>query len=41
MSAWQERCGFHGLKPGQPADSIPGPITLTKLGKRRGFDVKE
>ncbi|MGW9029120.1 peptidoglycan recognition protein family protein [Streptomyces sp. NPDC055722] len=41
MSAWQERCGFHGRKPGQPADGIPGRITLTKLGNRRGFDVKE
>ncbi len=41
MSAWQERCGFHGRRPGEPADGIPGLITLTKLGKRRGFDVKE
>lgn len=38
-SAWQERLGFRGRKPGQPADGIPGPDSAKALGKRRGFDV--
>jgi hypothetical protein len=36
-AAWQRRCGWHG----KDADGIPGKASLTKLGKRRGFDVKE
>jgi hypothetical protein len=39
MSAWQERCGYRGRKPGQPADGIPGKTTLTKLGAKHGFTV--
>ncbi|WNI20294.1 N-acetylmuramoyl-L-alanine amidase [Actinacidiphila sp. ITFR-21] len=39
MSEWQERCGFHGRAPGQPADGIPGLTTLTRLGIKHGFDV--
>lgn len=34
---WQRRCGWSGTD----ADGIPGKASLTKLGKRRGFDVKE
>jgi hypothetical protein len=34
---WQRRCGWSG----SAADGIPGIASLTKLGKRRGFDVKE
>ncbi|WP_060889412.1 peptidoglycan-binding protein, partial [Streptomyces scabiei] len=34
---WQRRCGWSG----PDADGIPGKASLTKLGKRRGFDVKE
>ncbi|MGW3110565.1 N-acetylmuramoyl-L-alanine amidase [Streptomyces sp. NPDC001091] len=41
MSEWQERCGFHGRTPGQPADGIPGKTSLTQLGVRHGFDVKD
>ncbi|WP_086705585.1 N-acetylmuramoyl-L-alanine amidase [Streptomyces antimycoticus] len=41
MSAWQERCGYHGREPGQSADGIPGKTTLTKLAKKHGFDVKD
>lgn len=36
-AAWQRRCGWSG----NAADGIPGSASLTKLGKRRGFDVKE
>ncbi|UQA95591.1 N-acetylmuramoyl-L-alanine amidase [Streptomyces halobius] len=36
---WQERCGFRGRKPGQPADGIPGWDSLTSLGDKHGFDV--
>ncbi|WP_326728954.1 N-acetylmuramoyl-L-alanine amidase [Streptomyces phaeochromogenes] len=39
MSEWQERCGYSGRKAGQPADGIPGPTTLAKLGKKHGFTV--
>lgn len=39
MSAWQERCGYHGRQPGQPADGVPGKTTLAKLGAKHGFDV--
>lgn len=39
MSAWQERCGYSGRKPGQAADGIPGKTTLTKLGAKHGFTV--
>lgn len=39
MSWWQERCGFHGRAPGQPADGIPGLASLTRLGLKHGFDV--
>ncbi|TMU98106.1 N-acetylmuramoyl-L-alanine amidase [Streptomyces sp. DASNCL29] len=41
MSEWQERCGYHGRQPGQDADGIPGKTTLTKLGRKHGFDVKD
>ncbi|MFD6024566.1 N-acetylmuramoyl-L-alanine amidase [Streptomyces griseoluteus] len=41
MSEWQERCGFHGRAPGQPADGIPGRTSLTQLGVRHHFDVKD
>ncbi|QFQ97467.1 endolysin [Streptomyces phaeolivaceus] len=34
---WQMRCGWSG----KAADGLPGVASLTKLGKRRGFDVKE
>ncbi|MER5213710.1 LysM peptidoglycan-binding domain-containing protein [Streptomyces sp. NPDC002838] len=36
-AGWQRRCGWRGAA----ADGIPGKASLTKLGKRRGFDVKE
>ncbi|MFF5668779.1 N-acetylmuramoyl-L-alanine amidase [Streptomyces hygroscopicus] len=39
MSGWQERCGYRGRKPGQDADGIPGRDSLTRLGRRHGFDV--
>ncbi|MFJ2093109.1 peptidoglycan-binding domain-containing protein [Streptomyces sp. NPDC087901] len=39
MSQWQERCGFRGRAPGQPADGIPGRTTLTRLGAKHGFTV--
>ncbi|MET9140589.1 N-acetylmuramoyl-L-alanine amidase [Streptomyces parvulus] len=38
-SAWQERLGYRGRKPGQPADGIPGRDSLTRLGNRHGFSV--
>jgi hypothetical protein len=34
---WQRRCGWSG----KDADGIPGKASLTKLGARRGFNVKE
>ncbi|WP_086859922.1 N-acetylmuramoyl-L-alanine amidase [Streptomyces milbemycinicus] len=39
MSEWQERCGYRGRKPGQAADGIPGRDSLTRLGRKHGFDV--
>ncbi|WP_435209538.1 LysM peptidoglycan-binding domain-containing protein [Streptomyces sp. bgisy034] len=36
-AAWQRRCGWTG----DDADGIPGKASLTKLGARRGFDVKD
>ncbi len=36
-AAWQRRCGWSG----KDADGLPGKASLTKLGARRGFDVKE
>ncbi|MEU8870420.1 N-acetylmuramoyl-L-alanine amidase [Streptomyces javensis] len=39
MSAWQERLGYRGRKPGQDADGIPGRDSLTRLGAKHGFDV--
>jgi peptidoglycan hydrolase-like protein with peptidoglycan-binding domain len=36
-AAWQRRCGWSG----QDADGLPGKASLTKLGARRGFDVKD
>ncbi|MGW0566059.1 N-acetylmuramoyl-L-alanine amidase [Streptomyces tauricus] len=39
MSAWQERCGYSGRRPGQPADGIPGQASLERLGKKHGFTV--
>ncbi|MFE0808226.1 N-acetylmuramoyl-L-alanine amidase [Streptomyces sp. NPDC058848] len=38
-SQWQERCGYRGRQPGQPADGIPGLDTATRLGAKHGFDV--
>ncbi|MEW2066626.1 N-acetylmuramoyl-L-alanine amidase [Streptomyces sp. NPDC007346] len=38
-SLWQERLGYRGRKPGQPADGIPGRDSVTRLGAKRGFDV--
>jgi peptidoglycan hydrolase-like protein with peptidoglycan-binding domain len=35
-AAWQRRCGYRG----QAADGIPGKTSLTRLGKRHGFDVR-
>ncbi|MFD4858480.1 peptidoglycan recognition protein family protein [Streptomyces atratus] len=40
MSAWQERCGYHGRNSGQAADGIPGMTTLKMLGKKYGFTVQ-
>lgn len=34
---WQKKLGYTG----SDADGIPGKSSLTKLGKRHGFDVKE
>jgi hypothetical protein len=39
MSEWQERCGYHGRAPGQPADGIPGKDSLTRLARKHGFTV--
>jgi hypothetical protein len=36
-AAWQKRCGYSGAA----ADGIPGKTSLTKLGRRHGFDVKD
>ncbi|MDN3056833.1 N-acetylmuramoyl-L-alanine amidase [Streptomyces sp. SRF1] len=41
MSAWQDRLGYRGRKPGQDADGIPGRVSLTELGRRHGFDVTD
>lgn len=38
-SSWQERLGYRGRKPGQPADGTPGRNSLTRLGAKHGFDV--
>lgn len=38
-SRWQERLGYRGRQPGQPADGIPGASSLGALGDLRGFDV--
>ncbi|MET8475442.1 N-acetylmuramoyl-L-alanine amidase [Streptomyces sp. NPDC006422] len=40
-SEWQERLGYRGRRPGQPADGIPGPDSAARLGAKHGFDVKE
>jgi hypothetical protein len=34
-TAWQRRCGYSG----KDADGIPGKVSLTKLGNKRGFRV--
>lgn len=39
MSRWQELCGYRGRKPGQAADGVPGRDSLTRLGRKHGFDV--
>ncbi|MFD4830112.1 N-acetylmuramoyl-L-alanine amidase [Streptomyces uncialis] len=39
VSDWQERLGYRGRKPGQPADGIFGRDSLTRLGHRHGFTV--
>ncbi|WP_432135881.1 N-acetylmuramoyl-L-alanine amidase [Streptomyces sp. bgisy154] len=36
-AAWQRRCGYTG----RDADGIPGKTSLTRLGQRHGFDVKD
>jgi peptidoglycan hydrolase-like protein with peptidoglycan-binding domain len=41
VSEWQERCGFRGRKPGQPADGYFGKESLTRLGNAYGFTVKD
>ncbi|MCL6734367.1 peptidoglycan recognition protein family protein [Streptomyces neyagawaensis] len=41
VSEWQERCGFRGRQLGQPADGYFGKTSLSLLGQRYGFDVKE
>ncbi|MFI1723952.1 N-acetylmuramoyl-L-alanine amidase [Streptomyces sp. NPDC020489] len=38
-SKWQERLGYRGRKPGQPADGIPGPDSARRLGTKHGFTV--
>jgi N-acetylmuramoyl-L-alanine amidase len=38
-SGWQQRLGYRGRKPGQPADGIPGMTSLKALGAKHGFDV--
>jgi peptidoglycan hydrolase-like protein with peptidoglycan-binding domain len=35
-AAWQRSLGYHG----RDADGIPGKTSLTRLGKRHGFDVR-
>ena len=39
MSEWQERCGYRGRQLGQPADGIPGRISLTRLAAKHSFTV--
>lgn len=41
VSEWQERCGFRGRQPGQPADGYFGKESLTRLGAAHGFTVKD
>ncbi|WP_107068475.1 N-acetylmuramoyl-L-alanine amidase [Streptomyces sp. NBRC 110035] len=41
VSEWQERCGYRGRQPGQPADGYFGKDSLTRLGKAYGFTVKD
>lgn len=41
VSEWQERCGFRGRQPGQPADGYFGKTSLTRLGSAHGFTVKD
>lgn len=36
-AAWQRRCGYRG----DSADGLPGLDSLTRLGKKHAFDVKE
>lgn len=38
-SEWQERLGYRGRKPGQPADGIPGRDSLTRLAAKHAFDA--
>ncbi|PSK58007.1 hypothetical protein B0E38_01852 [Streptomyces sp. 111WW2] len=38
-SLWQERLGFRGRRPGQPADGTPGPVSASRLGDKHSFDV--
>ncbi|BBA98377.1 hypothetical protein RVR_4534 [Actinacidiphila reveromycinica] len=38
-SLWQERLGYRGRNPGQPADGIPGRDSLTRLAAKHAFDV--
>ncbi|MEU3507701.1 N-acetylmuramoyl-L-alanine amidase [Streptomyces longwoodensis] len=38
-SEWQERLGYRGRQPGQPADGIPGPDSARRLAARHGFKV--
>ncbi|HZF92086.1 N-acetylmuramoyl-L-alanine amidase [Streptomyces sp.] len=39
VSEWQERCGYRGRKPGEPADGYFGRDSLTRLGQKYGFRV--
>ncbi|MFF6825059.1 N-acetylmuramoyl-L-alanine amidase [Streptomyces longwoodensis] len=38
-SRWQERLGYRGRQPGQPADGIPGLDSAKRLGAKHGFTI--
>ncbi|AMW11602.1 hypothetical protein A4E84_20155 [Streptomyces qaidamensis] len=39
VSEWQEKCGYRGRRPGEPADGHFGRDSLTRLGQKHGFRV--
>lgn len=39
VSEWQEKCGYRGRRPGEPADGRFGRDSLTRLGQKHGFRV--